>query len=120
MPGRVAGRYLARHVQHAEPALAQRRAPAAPHPRPAHLPSGETGVAHGFRRRAHLRRGEHAEHRGNHPRGWTRAAPAGPAGRRRRSRGDRRGVAVMTNAAWYLARGTGLVSLVPLTVVVPL
>src|SRR5207244_3318820 len=45
--------------------------------------------------------------------------PAGPAGRCRRARADARGVAGMS-AAWYLARGTGVVLLVLLTVVVAL
>src|SRR5262249_36985966 len=105
--------------------LARRRPGAAPHRRPADRPAGERGLAHGLGRRLPVRGREHA-HDGRpraRPPGSLLAAAArraGPAGGPPR-RGHRpRGVAAMTDALWYLARGAGLVSLVLLTVVVVL
>src|SRR6266511_4102255 len=135
---RARPRRRAGHLEHHRAALAARR-PAAPPPgRPGHRQARAGGLADRERRRRHLRGRQHRRHRRDHPRRARprlarRARPAHPSGpprragapgrRLARARGDRgrmTPILASTPALWYLARGSGTVSLGLLTLTVVL
>ena len=105
----------------------------APHRRPAHRRHPRQPVAHGVRRRRHLRRrqhGQHRRHRARHHRAGLarRAPPPRPSRRRRWRRHHHPGLArppreecrLMEELLWFVSRACGLVSLLLLTATVVL
>ena len=104
-----------------------RRPHDAPHRRPPHRPAGPAVLAQRHRGGRHLRARQRGHDRLAGPRGagrrlGPRPRPAGPLpAPRRRARAHRRladgaGGMNLTEALWYLGRGTGLVALVMFTV----